>query len=200
MIKDGNEELIFDYHKLVINQKQYLIDSKEKVKDLEECCGVWVLGPPGVGKSHYVRKDCGHLESEILNKNCNKWFNDWNPMVHKVVLLDDFDKTHSNLGHYVKTWADKYAFQAEVKGGSMEAIRPERVYITSNYTPAEIWEEDPVLVAAIEDRFTVVDARNWTVRRDTTNADLWKEIKRQPPKEADPWKQDKYVNDKLRDV
>ena len=31
VIKDGNEELIFDYHKLVINQKQFLIDSKDKV-------------------------------------------------------------------------------------------------------------------------------------------------------------------------
>lgn len=35
VIKDGNEELIFDYAKLVTNQKQYLVDSKPKVKDLE---------------------------------------------------------------------------------------------------------------------------------------------------------------------
>lgn len=70
-----------------------------------------------------------------MKKNCNKWFNDWNVLEHKAVLLDDFDKSHSNLGHYLKIWADKYAFQAEVKGATLEAIRPEVIFVTSNYSP-----------------------------------------------------------------
>lgn len=132
-----------------------------KAEDKEHTTGVWIWGPPGVGKSHYVRHNRGHAPDTVLTKNCNKWFNDWKPTTHKVVLLDDFDRTHTNLGHYLKIWADKYSFQAEVKGGTMEAIRPDVIYITSNYSPLELWPEDHTLREAIEARFELIDARQW---------------------------------------
>jgi len=65
------------------------------------------------------------------------------------MLLDDFGTAHACLGHYVKQWADIYPFQAEVKGGTLQNIRPQKIFITSNYTPEEIWTEDPAMVAAI---------------------------------------------------
>lgn len=110
-----------------------------------------------------------------MNKNINKWFNDWNPKVHKAVLLDDLDKSHACLGHYLKQWADKYPFQAETKGATQFSIRPETIIVTSQYTPDKIWPEetDQELVGAIKDRFKVIDATQWEVRRSDDNNKRW---------------------------
>ena len=81
----------------------------------------------------------GFTPEEVHTKNINKWFDDYDPTVHKAILLDDFDLTHSTLGHYLKIWADKYPFQAEVKGSSKYSIRPEAIIVTSNYKPETVW-------------------------------------------------------------
>jgi len=98
------------YSKLKANQMAYQVDNMPKAKDLDKTTGIWIWGPRGVGKSHHVRHGYNYTEDQILKKNCNKWFNDWNPVEHKAVLLDDFDKSHNALGHHLKIWADKYAF------------------------------------------------------------------------------------------
>ncbi len=78
----------------------------------------------------------GYKDSEILNKSINKWFDKWEPTQHKVLLLDDFSPCHTVLGHYIKQWADKYPFEAELKGAVLPPIRPEKIVITSQYAPA----------------------------------------------------------------
>lgn len=40
--------------------------------------------------------------------------------------------------HHIKQWADHYPFSAESKGASVK-IRPQKLVITSNYHPEEIW-------------------------------------------------------------
>lgn len=126
-----------------------MVDKVDKPVDLAACCGIWVVGPNGVGKSHHVRHSYNLTESQILDKNINKWFDQWNPLQHKAILLDDLDPTHKALGHYIKRWADKYPFECEVKGGSIAKIRPEKLFVTSQYTPEQIWQEDTALVRAI---------------------------------------------------
>lgn len=77
----------------------------------------------------------------------NQW---WDGYDHQeVVLLEDFNnKKHDVLVHHLKIWGDRYPFPAEVKGGS-RTIRPEKIIVTSNYHPEEIWTEsgdlDPIL-------------------------------------------------------
>ena len=67
------------YQKILQNQKAYLNDLLPEPERLAEPCGVWVLGPPGVGKSYYCREQCGIAEQHILNKNINKWLDKWDP-------------------------------------------------------------------------------------------------------------------------
>lgn len=48
------------------------------------------------------------------------------------------------MGYNLKIWGDRYAFMAEVKGGSL-LIRPKKIVVTSNYHPREIWEDSSTL-------------------------------------------------------
>jgi len=117
------------------------------------CTGLWIVGEHGTGKSHFVRERFGE---SLCDKPLNKWWCTYRGQ--RFVLLDDVDTQHSSwIGSYLKRWADKYPFPAEVKGSSIPAIRPELIIVTSNYTIQELfYNVDRKLCAAIEDRFKVV--------------------------------------------
>jgi hypothetical protein len=70
------------------------------------------------------------------------------------VIIDDFDKIHHVLGHYLKIWGDRYGFTPEVKG-SVTRARPKCVIVTSNYHPSDIWEDNKTLQPIMR-RFQVI--------------------------------------------
>lgn len=59
------------------------------------------------------------------------------------------------MGSFLKIWADRYGFRAEIKTDSA-VMRPEKIFVTSNYHPSDIFKDASVL-QAILDRFNVVE-------------------------------------------
>lgn len=130
-------------------KKAKLILEEEKVKALQtdDVRGVWIYGPPGTGKTHYAV----HEWPEAYMKNQNKWFDGY--VGQKYIILDDLDT--DTLGHLLKRWLDKWQVTGEVKCGHVN-LAHEKFIVTSNYTPEEIWKNDPTLAAAVRRRCKMI--------------------------------------------
>lgn len=125
-------------------RKDYMV----KPVDLDVLDNEWHYGPPGTGKSTTVREENKNI---YIKQHNNKWFDGYQN--EECILIDDFDKYDIAMAGNLKIWADKFAFQAETKGGAL-FIRPKRIVITSNYSIEEIWE-DAVTREALNRRFHV---------------------------------------------
>ena len=120
---------------------------QRKPDNLASPCGVWYYGKTGTGKSHAAREE----NPVHYLKGPNKWWCGYDK--EPVVLIEDIDRSHEFLGFNLKIWADKYPFQAEVKGSSM-CIRPGKIVVTSNYHPKEIFTNEGILLPILR-RFKV---------------------------------------------
>jgi hypothetical protein len=126
-----------------------LVEAAQEPYDHDDVRGLWYWGPPGSGKSRKAYSE----NPDAFIKAQNKWFDGYEGQ--EVIILDDFDKKGTVLGHYLKIWADRYRCTGEVKGGTVQLAHRQFI-VTSNYQIEELFQEDPVLVAAIERRFNQV--------------------------------------------
>lgn len=110
----------------------------------------WHWGIAGSGKSTYVRKKALDEYGSFYTKETNKWWDGYN--FEPVVIIDDIDPERAKyLTRYLKIWADHFPFNAEFKGGSFN-IRPKAIFITSNYSIDDCFENE-VDKEAIHRRF-----------------------------------------------
>ena len=117
----------------------------------EPCCGFWLWGAPGTGKSWYAHNDFCE-PSQIYMKNHEKWWDGYNG--EEFVIMDDLGRSFT-LWDEFKAWSDTYPIRGQIKGG-MIALRHEKLIVTSNYSPEQLAKDDHELVAAIHRRFRVV--------------------------------------------
>lgn len=118
-------------------------DYLPKPAALEELNNEWRYGPTGTGKTRGAHEE---YPNAYIKKANTKWWDGYNG--EEVVIIDDVDRYHVQLGYEFKIWLDHGPFPAERKGGT-KLIRPKKFIITSNYHPNEIWQDpqtlDPVL-------------------------------------------------------
>lgn len=161
-------QLVFGYARLKNDLNTYMLDCKQPVTT-DSIRGIWIVGPPGTGKSHRARHDYG---SPFFVKPQNKWWDGYGG--EEVVILDDFDCPA--LGHYLKIWADKWGCFGEVKGSTIPLLHKQFI-VTSNYTINELWGKtesragDAAMVAAIERRFTEVFVYRLRMRTESGGED-----------------------------
>jgi len=115
-------------------------------------CGVWIMGEPGTGKSHYARETIAG--GVFFDKPLNKWWDGYAGQDN--VILDDVGRAEGKwMGGLLKRWADRYYFPAEIKGYTM-TVRPKKIIVTSNYDITEVFGDDMVVQEAILRRFEVI--------------------------------------------
>jgi len=123
--------------------KRIKSDHATKVPSIEILENEWHYGPTGTGKSRTVRE----LYPNAFIKDANKWWDGYNG--EDVVIIEDIDIYDKAMGRHFKLWGDHYPFLADSKNQGKLDIRPKKMIITSNYHPAEIWEDsktyDPIL-------------------------------------------------------
>lgn len=91
----------------------------------------WWYGPTGTGKSMKIWADY----PEHFAKPLNKWWDGY--AGQDVVAIEEWEPKNECTASKLKIWADRYPFPAEIKGGTLQRIRPTKIIVTSNYTIKE---------------------------------------------------------------
>lgn len=149
--KDGDLAYIEENHPQI--WLRYLPRLQELYKPTPEILtnfeNEWWYGPTGTGKSSKAWND----HPTHYSKNLNKWWDGYNH--EAVVVIEEWSPTYHMLGSMLKKWADRFPFNAEIKGGTLKNIRPQKIIITSNYSMDQCFPKNSDL-DPLKRRFKVV--------------------------------------------
>lgn len=126
----------------------------------------WLYGGTGSGKSLGAREKAKADGFRYFVKDPNRWWDNYDGQ--EVVIIEDLDLHSADQCRSLKIWADLYPFHGEVKLGHTKLIRPQRIVVTSNYSPAEIWTRDGDLEPILR-RFRVRETANFVIGRNVND-------------------------------
>lgn len=109
----------------------------------------WWVGATGTGKSRTLW-DQHPLH---FQKPLNKWWDGY--AGEEVVAIEEWAPKNEVTASFLKIWADRYPFTAEIKGGTLTRIRPKKIIVLSNYTPEQCFSNEEDLLP-IKRRFKIV--------------------------------------------
>lgn len=117
---------------------------------LKTCAGVWIWGESGAGKSTLVRA----VFKSLYLKGSHKWWSNYRNQ--PAVLWDDLGmRAAGDYADDLKRYGDKWEFEAEVKCGNLQAIRPLWFIITTQYPVESMWPDQETR-DAINRRYKVI--------------------------------------------
>lgn len=122
---------------------------KREREILDELTNEWWVGPTGTGKSRLIWE----RYPDHYGKQLNKWWDGY--LDEEVVVIEEWCPKNEMTASNLKIWADRYPFNAEVKGGQLKKIRPKKIIITSNYSMEQCFEKTEDLLP-LKRRFKVV--------------------------------------------
>ena len=130
--------------------KRIKYDFRPVPEHLAGVCGTWIHGEAGCGKTTSVFAAYPDCYSKPIK---SKWWDGYADQ--PIVLFDDVSIYERELGTLLKHAADSKTFYIESKG-LQYAIRPTRVFVTSQYTIEEIWDDQKTRDALLR-RFVVIN-------------------------------------------
>lgn len=130
------------------------------------CFFLWLWGTTGTGKSYFCTvflhvinafykslSQYTHKKYEPLTiyyKNKNKWWDRYNN--EDIIIIEEASpETMKTSAHYYKQWIDEYPFNPEVKGATLNYIRPKFFIITSNYSLQQCFTDPTTNALRYED-------------------------------------------------
>lgn len=129
--ESGNWDFIKrEYPRVWIAFREKLISMRVPMTDVidGDTQNEWWVGPTGTGKSRLAWDKFGKI---CYQKSLNKWWDGYD--AQPVVIIEEWSPKNEVTASNLKIWADRYPFTAQVKGGTLQKIRPTKVIVISNY-------------------------------------------------------------------
>lgn len=148
LAREGNMQEIedkFPAEFLRYHSKLSGLHKPEHPRILDTLENEWWIGPTGSGKSRTLwERYPNHYQ-----KSLNKWWDGYD--YQETVAIEEWSPKNEVTASFLKIWADRYPFSAEIKGGTLQKVRPARIIVLSNYS--------------IEDCFPLAEDREPILRR-----------------------------------